>query len=234
MYAAVDNFLAMTLRGDGPDWPPPGCAEVAASLVMDRVRVHGIALLLAETDTRLATWPADLRSLVLDEARQQQMWEVSHLRIPRLPEHADGWPVGLALRVAGDGVVAMAELAWARWKLVRVTAADIAELNAASAASGRHGATPGKPDGTSVARARYAVPRAAQLAPWRADCLVQAMAAQRWLGRLGIATRIVIGVDKTEGEGFLAHAWLCHGEETVTGGDVARYTVLLDQGGPQD
>lgn len=68
---------------------------------------------------------------------------------------------------------------------------------------------------------------AARLVPWRSDCLVQAMAAQRWLRREGRQTQLVIGVHKDPAGRFEAHAWLRCGMVTVTGGDVARFTPLL-------
>ncbi len=74
---------------------------------------------------------------------------------------------------------------------------------------------------------------AARLVPWRADCLVQAMAAQRWLGGERRATELVIGVHKAAGGRLEAHAWLRCGAVTVTGGDVARFTPLLVPGGHQ-
>jgi len=55
------------------------------------------------------------------------------------------------------------------------------------------------------------------------------MAAQKWLIKRHIPTRIVIGVDKTGGEGFLAHAWLRLGDTIITGGKIESYTVLLDR-----
>jgi hypothetical protein len=62
--------------------------------------------------------------------------------------------------------------------------------------------------------------------PWRADCLVQAMAAQHWLRRHGLESRIAIGV-RERGEGpFEAHAWLMCGDIAVTGGDIREYVPL--------
>lgn len=73
----------------------------------------------------------------------------------------------------------------------------------------------------------YLAPRISRRLPWRADCLVQAMAAQRWLMERGVPSSIVIGADIDSTSGFSAHAWLLHGERVVTGGDVARYVPIL-------
>lgn len=74
-------------------------------------------------------------------------------------------------------------------------------------------------------RVAYAVPIMGLRVPWRADCVVQALAARRWLARGGIGSTICIGVRK-DAAGFQAHAWLKVGERIVTGGDVSTYTEL--------
>lgn len=77
-----------------------------------------------------------------------------------------------------------------------------------------------------VRRVAFAIPRVAARVPWRADCLVQALAAQRWLERRGIGSALSIGVSNNAAEGFLAHAWLKVGDELVTGGDISPYQPL--------
>lgn len=74
-----------------------------------------------------------------------------------------------------------------------------------------------------VDRVAYAVPVMALRVPWRADCLVQALAAKRWLAGEGIASQIALGTALDDDGGFLAHAWLRVGNRIVTGGDVTRY-----------
>ena len=73
----------------------------------------------------------------------------------------------------------------------------------------------------------YIVPRVAARLPWRADCLVQALAAQRWLRGAGIMTNIHVGVPNQRPATFEAHAWLTAGELVVTGGDIAKYQPFL-------
>ena len=77
-----------------------------------------------------------------------------------------------------------------------------------------------------VERIAYAVPAVALRVPWRSDCMVQAMAAQSWLGRYGIASTMTIGVRKHAPEGFGAHAWLSAGDILVTGGDISGYVEI--------
>lgn len=79
-----------------------------------------------------------------------------------------------------------------------------------------------------VDQVAFAIPRAADRVPWRADCLVQALAGERWLRRRGIAAQIIIGVKKDAKVPIDAHAWLDVGGQVVTGGDIADYTPLAD------
>lgn len=56
--------------------------------------------------------------------------------------------------------------------------------------------------------------------------MVQAMAAQSWLTRYGIASTMTIGVRKDAPEGFGAHAWLSAEDVLVTGGDISGYVEI--------
>lgn len=76
-----------------------------------------------------------------------------------------------------------------------------------------------------IERVSYAVSAMGLRVPWRSDCLVQALAARRWLARASISSDVCIGVRKNE-EGFQAHAWLKVGERIVTGGDTSSYAEL--------
>lgn len=79
-----------------------------------------------------------------------------------------------------------------------------------------------------VEQVAFAIPRAAQRVPWRADCLVQALAGERWLRRRGIAAQVVIGVRKDGSVPLDAHAWLEAGGHVVTGGEIAAFVPLAD------
>ncbi len=78
-----------------------------------------------------------------------------------------------------------------------------------------------------VDRVAFVIPRVAARLPWRADCLVQALAAERWLEREGIATKLILGVPRDKRPAFEAHAWLTAGDRIVTGGDVSDYVPLV-------
>lgn len=75
-------------------------------------------------------------------------------------------------------------------------------------------------------RVAFAIPRVANRLPWRADCLVQALAAQRWLARRGVKTRLFVGVRKPSPAGIEPHAWLVAGDRVVTGGSIDDYSPL--------
>ncbi len=70
----------------------------------------------------------------------------------------------------------------------------------------------------------FAIPRVAARLPWRADCMVQALAAQRWLAAHDIASSVRLGVRPRDDDEFEAHAWLTVGEAVVTGGDISPYS----------
>lgn len=117
------------------------------------------------------------------------------------------------------------ELARARRAFGHLEAGDIPRRNQAAARATQ--VTRPTDTAAVIARISYVLPRLSAHLPWRSDCLVQAIAAQNWLSSLGLASEIRIGVERPGGTGFGAHAWLVHGEEVVTGGDVDRYQVLL-------
>lgn len=73
----------------------------------------------------------------------------------------------------------------------------------------------------------WSLEAAGKRVPWRADCVVQALAAKFWLERAGVATEFRLGVQRagTEvgpeggpGGGLLAHAWLEAEGRPVSGG----------------
>lgn len=75
-------------------------------------------------------------------------------------------------------------------------------------------------------RVAFVVPRVASRVPWRADCLVQALAAERWLKASGVPSRLFVGVRKHGALAMEAHAWLIAGDRMVTGGDFDGYSAL--------
>ena len=69
-----------------------------------------------------------------------------------------------------------------------------------------------------VADVSWAIRVTAQFVPWRSNCLVQAIAARRWLANIGIHSDLRIGAPKDTRIPFEAHAWLVHEGKTLTGG----------------
>lgn len=123
-----------------------------------------------------------------------------------------------------DLAVATLELARARWRLGRHSARALIEL---SRRQGRPDA-PVPPGAEALAdRVAFAIPRVAARLPWRADCYIQALAAQSWLARSGVPSEIWIGVRRDRAPGFEAHAWLLHDGRTVTGGDHSGFLPLV-------
>jgi hypothetical protein len=117
-----------------------------------------------------------------------------------------------------DVLIAFMELARARWRLHRLPAARVLGPGAAPARA------PTPAQQASAARVSAAINRAARHAPWRADCLVQALAAQAWLTRRAIPSALQIGAHQGGPAGQLhAHAWLLCGEAVITGGDIAPF-----------
>ena len=86
-------------------------------------------------------------------------------------------------------------------------------------------------DGTDVAkvitRVGRAVRRGAKIAPFRAVCLQQALAAALMLRRRGLSAEVHFGVARPSDTPLQAHAWsICRGV-VVTGEDVmGRFTPL--------
>lgn len=120
--------------------------------------------------------------------------------------------------------VAAWELARARRRLGRHRAQALIELS-------RRQGRPSRPTppgaGALVDRVAFAIPRVAARLPWRADCWVQALAAQAWLARHGVPSEIWIGVRQDRAPEFEAHAWLLQQGRTVTGGDLTGFVPLV-------
>ena len=120
--------------------------------------------------------------------------------------------------------IAILELLAARVLLAAVTARKILE--------GLRSPLPGPPRqekaDIDVARLSWAIAVAAQHVPWRSDCFIRAIAADRWLRRHHLQPDFYLGVIKDEKGGFAAHAWLQYGGITVTGGKYDQYSKLIE------
>jgi hypothetical protein len=82
-----------------------------------------------------------------------------------------------------------------------------------------------------VERLSWAIGVAAQTVPWRSDCLIKTIAADRWLRRHHLRPDFYLGVIKDEKGVFAAHAWLRYGDLSVTGSKYDQYSKLIE---PQD
>jgi hypothetical protein len=123
----------------------------------------------------------------------------------------------LSWRQRADLARAIWELALAQRRLGGMPARQI---------PGPHGPATGQQADPLVDRVAWAIPRAAAVVPWRADCLRQAEAARHWLGRHGITSELRLGARKTETGTLDAHAWLVCGDRIITGGAIDRYAVF--------
>ena len=123
--------------------------------------------------------------------------------------------------------IAAKELAFARLRHFAVAQVDIfAEFRRPFAAIAKQ--KPGAPD---LVHLSWAIAVAARHVPWRADCLIQAMAANRYLSRYGIRPEFFVGVDKEAGGALLSHAWLKCGDRLLTGPGFEQFHVMI---GPTD
>lgn len=72
---------------------------------------------------------------------------------------------------------------------------------------------------------RRALIRASCVVPWRATCLVQALAGRLMLGRRGVPCTVHFGVRRQDG--FAAHAWLTAAGAPVSGmAEAADFTPI--------
>ncbi len=112
-----------------------------------------------------------------------------------------------------------ADLAVAIWELARASRRLAGRFGGQVAAEAlADSTTAGFANAKLVARVAWAIPRAAAVVPWRADCLRQAEAARRWLGRNGVAVELRLGARKGADGKLNAHAWLLSSGQLVTGG----------------
>ena len=131
----------------------------------------------------------------------------------------------LNARALADLLRATCNLAWARREIGSATPNALLQRQTVCAAA------QAEDRGELVKRVAIAIPRAASRVPWRSDCLVQAIAAERWLASMGVPTVLFIGARKDEHSQFLAHAWLTVGDTIVTGGNIREYATLIGDRG---
>lgn len=124
-------------------------------------------------------------------------------------------------------IVATKELFVARlWHAIEPTSRIIESLHSSS----WHG-IPDRcepPSGPDLNRLTWALSAASARVPWRSDCLIQVMAANRWLRRYNIQPSFFLGVAKDADSALRAHAWLSHGATIVAGSRGDGYTTLIE------
>ena len=88
-------------------------------------------------------------------------------------------------------------------------------------------ATPGGRDADRIERLRWALTALGRRMPFRADCMIQVLAAERIMLGWGLRPRFFLGVERSAEDGFAAHVWLKLGDQIVTGGPVDGLTVMI-------
>lgn len=90
--------------------------------------------------------------------------------------------------------------------------------------------SPAEEDAATLKEARLVgqvVETVSRHTPWESKCLVQAIAGKIMLRRRGIGSTLYLGVDRDDGKGLAAHAWLRCGGVFLTGGrGRERFTVV--------
>ena len=79
-----------------------------------------------------------------------------------------------------------------------------------------------------VERLSWAIAVVAQYVPWRSDCFIRVIAADRWLRRYHLRPDFYLGVVKDEQGVFAAHAWVRYRGLTVTGGRHELFSALIE------
>ena len=122
---------------------------------------------------------------------------------------------------------AFIDLAAARIALRRIKPQDIIAQNRRIALMADGSLKSGDPV-KACDEAAFFIGRMAVRVPWRSDCLVQALAGQRWLLRAGVPSEIVVGAAKRTDGSLDAHAWLRFGHRVILGGNVTQFQTLID------
>jgi hypothetical protein len=77
-------------------------------------------------------------------------------------------------------------------------------------------------------RLSWAIGAVAARVPWRSDCLLQVMAADRWLRRRQLRPDFFLGVSKNSAGTLKAHAWLSFGKGAMITCNSVAFTALLE------
>lgn len=79
-----------------------------------------------------------------------------------------------------------------------------------------------------LARMAWSIDAAAARVPWRSDCLLRVMAADRWLRRWRLPREFFLGAGHDDNGHFCAHAWLLSDGVEITGGSGAGFVPLIE------
>lgn len=123
--------------------------------------------------------------------------------------------------------IAVFELLRARLRFAAVPTDQLLSALKGRAAASSLGA-PGSGARDTLAGIAWAIAAAASRVPWRADCLVQALAADRWLRRRGFEPEFFLGVTKGDCGELRAHAWICCEGVTVTAAGDDAFIPLIE------
>lgn len=133
--------------------------------------------------------------------------------------------IGLSSRGGLYLVVAIKELFIARIRHAIEPAGKIVE---ALQRSSSHEVTDSEhSSGLDLTRLAWALGAAAARVPWRSDCLIQVMAAERWLRRHQIPSSFFLGVAMDTNGALRAHAWLRHDATVVAGSSGEGFSILI-------
>ncbi len=127
------------------------------------------------------------------------------------------------MTATGYLLTAVWQLALARRQYGRYSTAELVRwLDTGNLVPGRRGSS----KTVDLQMMRWALSGAGNRVPWRADCLVQTLAARRWLSRAGIASTAHFGAQRTNAGSLVAHAWLAVDGVPVTGGENSELAVF--------
>ena len=120
-------------------------------------------------------------------------------------------------------VIAVTQLARARIEFqCRRASSILKRLQDRSRSEARNGS------GLDIDGLAWALRVAAGIVPWRSDCLIQSMAADRWLRKRGIVPSFKLGVVQGPEGQILGHAWIELDGRVLTGGaSVDEYRLLI-------
>lgn len=134
----------------------------------------------------------------------------------------------LSGRQRRDLTIAVFELLWARVRFAALPYDRLLSGLQSRVPSSRLEARGRCSSGETLAEIAWAIAAAARRVPWRADCLVQALAADRWLKRLGFVPEFSLGVMKDDHGDLRAHAWIRCESVTVTGDGHDSFSALIE------